>query len=341
MNLHEVCLAAQLASKGGGNSTPIDTQVNGVSENAVQNKAIYDFLNSSVANNTAYFKGTYNSVAELETIVDATNNDYAFVVSVDANGNTVYNRYKYSDNEWLFEYALNNSSFTANQWDTINSGVTSADIQNLQDGKVDKVAGKQLSTNDFTDADKSKLDSLENYDDTDIKDDIAKVASQAALNQSTLGYQRKNLLKNTAVTATQSGVTFTVNEDKSVTVNGTATSSTWFKLSVGNKISAGRYKITSGIDGYGTAISVCISPTTTYVDRVLDSTQSSKELSSMDGLIYAIRVQSGYTFDNVTVYPMLLYADIVDETYEPHKPSVEERLAALEEKLAALEGSET
>lgn len=32
-------------------------------------------------------------------------------------------------------------------------------------GKVDKVTGKGLSTNDFTDADKSKLDSLDNYEE--------------------------------------------------------------------------------------------------------------------------------------------------------------------------------
>lgn len=327
--------------KGKSSSKPIDSQVNNESENAVQNKAIYDFVNSSVANNTAYFKGTYNSIAELENITDATNNDYAFVVSVDTNGNIVYNRYKYNSNEWLFEYALNNSSFTANQWETINSGITSADIQNLQDSKVDKVTGKGLSTNDFTNAAKSKLDDLENYDDSDVKADIAEVSSRAGINRSTLGYQSKNLMKNTAVTATQSGVTFTVNADKSVTINGTCTASTWFKLSINNKISAGRYKITSGIDGYGTAVLVCISPSTNFVDRVLDSTQGDKELSSMDGLIYAIRVQNGYTFDNVTVYPMLLYAEIEDETYEPYRSSIEERLAAIEKKLAALEGGVT
>lgn len=243
--------------------------------------------------------------------------------------------------DWINEHedsaAAMNSAIAANtaaiaQKADKSTTYTKTETNNLLNDKVSKESGKGLSTNDFTNADKSKLDDLENYDDTDVKADVAELASQAVINKTTLGYQRKNLLKNTAVTATQSGVTFTVNEDKSVTVNGTATSSTWFKLSVDNKISAGRYKITSGIDGYGTAILVCISPTTTYVDRVLDSTQSSKELSSMDGLIYAIRVQSGYTFDNVTVYPMLLYADIVDETYEPYKPSVEERLAAIEEK---------
>ncbi len=129
-----------------------------------------------------------------------------------------------------------------------------------------------------------------------------------------------------------------MNEDKSVTLNGTATSSTWFKLSTDNKISAGMYKITSGIDGYGTSIRVCISPTTVVGDIVLDSTQGAKELNSMDGLIYAIRIQSGYTFDNVTVYPMLRYAEITDDTYEPYRPSVAEYIASLEERIAALEG---
>ena len=38
--------------------------------------------------------------------------------------------------------------------------------------KQDKVAGKGLSTNDFTDAYKQKLDRLENYDDTDVKERI-------------------------------------------------------------------------------------------------------------------------------------------------------------------------
>ena len=38
--------------------------------------------------------------------------------------------------------------------------------------KVDKVAGKQLSTNDYTTVEKNKLASLSNYDDTAIKQQI-------------------------------------------------------------------------------------------------------------------------------------------------------------------------
>lgn len=89
------------------------------------------FVNSSIATNTANFIGTFNSVAELEAYSGTvTNNDYAFVKGTDSAGNTVYDRYKYNadEQEWLFEYELNNSSFTADQWASINSGITSGDV---------------------------------------------------------------------------------------------------------------------------------------------------------------------------------------------------------------------
>jgi hypothetical protein len=47
------------------------------------------------------------------------------------------------------------------------------------DTKVDKVDGKQLSTEDYTTAEKEKLASLSNYDDTTVKGDIA--ANTAAI----------------------------------------------------------------------------------------------------------------------------------------------------------------
>ena len=92
-----------------------------------------NFVNSSISTNTANFIGTFNSVAELEAYSGTvTNNDYAFVVGEDSDGNTVYNRYKYTTAttpaSWEFEYALNNSSFTAAQWAAINSGATTTNI---------------------------------------------------------------------------------------------------------------------------------------------------------------------------------------------------------------------
>ena len=43
----------------------------------------------------------------------------------------------------------------------------------LNDGKVDKVTGKGLSTNDYTTEEKTKLAGLKNYDDTEIRQEIA------------------------------------------------------------------------------------------------------------------------------------------------------------------------
>lgn len=107
-----------------------------------------DFVNSSIATNTADFKGTFTSLDQLQsTTADA--NDYGFVVTTDAEGNTVYNRYKYVTGiGWVFEYALNNSSFTAAQWAVIQSGITSGDVEKLKSlpNAGDILTGKQAAT---------------------------------------------------------------------------------------------------------------------------------------------------------------------------------------------------
>lgn len=88
-----------------------------------------DFVNSSIATNTAYFIGTFDSVAQLNAYSGTkTNNDYAFVKSTDSAGNTIFSRYKWNGTAWLYEYELNNSSFTASQWAAVNSGATAAKI---------------------------------------------------------------------------------------------------------------------------------------------------------------------------------------------------------------------
>ena len=181
-----------------------------------------DFVNSSIATNTANFIGTFETVTNLEAYSGTvTNNDYAFVINsvVTDNGNdwatfsdldaydkdlltnfdygwvingsnfnlyrfdivnqewvlrvedtakasvtlnTAYNRYKATVSNsvvsWEYEYTLNNSSFTAGQWEAINSGITSAlvtqigtnqtNIGLLQSGKQDTLtAGSNIQIN--------------------------------------------------------------------------------------------------------------------------------------------------------------------------------------------------
>lgn len=52
-------------------------------------------------------------------------------------------------------------------------------VDELLDGKVDVESGKGLSTNDYTNAEKTKLANLENYDDTEVKTSIASVRNTA------------------------------------------------------------------------------------------------------------------------------------------------------------------
>lgn len=96
-------------------------------QNQLADKA---FVNSSVATASADFKGTYDTLQELQAVT-ADKNDYGYVVSTDSAGNTIYSRYKYTGSAWVFEYDLNNSSFTASEWAAIQSGITAAGVQKL------------------------------------------------------------------------------------------------------------------------------------------------------------------------------------------------------------------
>lgn len=105
-------------------------------------KAVAEFVNSSIATNTANYISNngepFTSVEQLEAYSGTvTNNDYAFVTGIDSEGNTYYDRYKAtvsgSTVTWALEYRLNNSSFTAAQWSAINSGITSVLVAKIHD----------------------------------------------------------------------------------------------------------------------------------------------------------------------------------------------------------------
>lgn len=142
-------------------------------QNQLADKA---FVNSSIQTNTATFRGSYNLVSDLGLTVSATeqqvaaaiaaklaslvppvvpeNNDYCFVQvpKTDADPTVIerVDRYKCTVTEsggvttrvWDYEWSLNNSSFTAEQWAAINSGITAADVTKLAGVE----AGAQVNT---------------------------------------------------------------------------------------------------------------------------------------------------------------------------------------------------
>ena len=106
---------------------------------ASENNKLTDtnFVNSSIATSTATFRGTSEAgLTEEQFLTWANsltkdNNDYIFWNTTDSDGNTVFKRYKYNGTAWSYEYSLNNSSFTAAQWASIQSGITSALVTKL------------------------------------------------------------------------------------------------------------------------------------------------------------------------------------------------------------------
>ena len=154
--------------------------------------ATEDFVNSSIATNTSVFRGTYETVAQLPSksdISDLRVNDYAFVITT-TNGNPEFQRYKYTTTGWAYEYTLNNSSFTAEQWAAIQSGINSTLVAQITTNK------NNISTLDSEKEDKTNLgdlaykDSLSksevglgNVDNTSDANKPISTATQAALNQ--------------------------------------------------------------------------------------------------------------------------------------------------------------
>lgn len=236
---------------------------------------------------------------------------------------------------------------------------TKSQTDSLISGKVDKADGMGLSQNSFTDAEKSKLSGLENYDDMAIKAKIAKTDEQADLNRSTLGYQRKNLLMNNYKNITKNGVTATANADGSISLSGSNTFGSSFILYanlqtgaatgqyVDNKkfLSNGKYILSGSRSGVNLQVRLAETENSEG-ELVLSGDGGEAAFTVTDAHKYVwsrVLITSGADFgsEGVTIYPMIRSAGITDDTYESYKPSVEERLAALEEKLAVLEVSVT
>lgn len=87
-------------------------------------------------------------------------------------------------------------------WDKLDEA-----IKGLDTNKVDKEDGKGLSTNDFTNEDKEKLDSLENYDDTAIKQGIEDIQANDAKQDDLIQKLKDNSINVTTEEATSLHIT--------------------------------------------------------------------------------------------------------------------------------------
>lgn len=152
---------------------------------------------------------------------------------------------------------------------------------------------------------------------SDIKADINPVQDLHGYDKPWAGGNGKNKLRNSASTLTTNGITFTVYDDGSVNVNGTATANAFLEMANLYLLQAGTYIVS----GSTNSNAVIIVRETNAVGAQLAASPSETSQFTRDGsktIGVVLRVPSGATFNNVKIYPMIRLASEADASYEPY-----------------------
>lgn len=143
-------------------------------------------------------------------------------------------------------------------------------------------------------------------------------ASETGYTKLTLYLLGKNLLVPNATSKTASGVTFTVNEDNSITVNGTATAEIYYELGKVMYIAGYSYIISGCADGGSSTSKYCV-----YVahegNNIYDVGKGASLTAVADkNNTHRILIKKGCTVDNLVFRPMVRMASINDGAYEKY-----------------------
>lgn len=178
---------------------------------------------------------------------------------------------------------------------------------------------------------------LGNVNNTSDADKPISTAQQAALDEK-VNWSEQNILgaKNlipypykrvelSGTTYTANGITFTVEDDNSVTLNGTATAGAEYTLVAARTLTFldNGKKYTASLEGdvYGIQMSITRQLNGTNINPIIAVNDTEVEFIQDDSFnqiwIY-IWVTNGTTFDQVNVKPMLRLASIADDTYAPY-----------------------
>lgn len=135
----------------------------------------------------------------------------------------------------------------------------------------------------------------------------------------------KNLLKNTATTKTNNGINFTVNDDKTILVDGTNDGTANSSFIINNySLEAGTY-ILNGCPsgGSSTTYKLAIQKTSGWSILSLDTGSGSEQftIDEATNIQVAIFIQKGQTISNLLFKPMIRLSSIIDDTYEQYGAS--------------------
>lgn len=132
----------------------------------------------------------------------------------------------------------------------------------------------------------------------------------------------KNLLKNIGVSNISNGITFTVNDDKTILANGNndGTANSRFIINT-YSLKAGTY-ILNGCPsgGSSTTYRLAIQKTSDWSVLGLDTGSGSKQFTIDEATTVqvAIFIQKGQTISNLLFKPMIRLSSIIDDTYEQY-----------------------
>lgn len=145
--------------------------------------------------------------------------------------------------------------------------------------------------------------------------ELVNVGASGEIGADVLG---KNLIKLTATNQTLNGVKFTVNEDGSITVNGTAIDDTHYQIGYVSYRIGKTYRINGCPKGgnQSTGYSIYSAISGTYVYDIGGGTRLKATVDTAASSV-RILVCKGATVSNLTFYPMVRFADIADDSYEP------------------------
>lgn len=132
----------------------------------------------------------------------------------------------------------------------------------------------------------------------------------------------KNLLKPNLTTRTLNGITFTLNDDGSVTLNGTATTNASINNGYVAYLKAGTYKV-SGAPSASTGAFLRLASGETGATYIASVNDEYTLTVAQDGY-YTVGpfVNNGRTVNNLTCYPMIRDASITDDTYVPYRMDI-------------------
>ena len=188
---------------------------------------------------------------------------------------------------------------------TDGTGINSfSDVETALEDKVNKVAGKGLSTNDYNNTAKGIVDTAQ-----------ANINANTKLIKDTVGWSGKNKKPFGETKGTVHGLTFVDNSDGSFSVSGTA-NNTDNRGRATIVLDKGDYILSGVADGGSSKYELHLKIGSTDISNYGGDTPFTIPSDGTE-CIYEFIYRSGAVI-NTTVYPMIRDANILDPTFEPY-----------------------